>query len=156
MLAFWICRERISRVRKIVCNAKITPSTTNAPSTKVSTEFMVSHFIKSGKFSGLRAEVQPLFCQKNLILPGASGINCPSFSERRGQRRADRTDGKRETGVARNHVPRRAAERPRGARAHFRQDAQKFHAHFRRRQGERRDVALSFDQRAHHLPARVI
>src|ERR1017187_6011474 len=153
MLAFWICRERISRVRKIVCNAKITPSTTNAPSTKVSTEFMVSHFIKSGKFSGLRAEVQPLFCQKNLILPGASGINCPSFSERRGQRRANRVDGRRETGAARHLVPRRAAERPRGARAHLRQDALKLHPHLRRRQGERRDVALRPQQGAHHLPA---
>src|ERR1035438_3646014 len=66
MLAAWICRERISRVRLIVCSAKITPSTTNAPSTKVSAEFMVSRFIKCGESSGLAAEVHCLFCAKKI------------------------------------------------------------------------------------------
>src|ERR1035438_4656895 len=102
MLAFWICRERISRVRKIVCNARITPSTTNAPSTKVSIEFMVSHFIKSGKSSELAADVHCLFCAKKIDFARRQWHSLPAISARYGQRRADRVDGKREAGAARH------------------------------------------------------
>src|SRR5208282_6137492 len=62
---------------------------------------------------------------------------------------------KRYTSAARHNVSCGAAQRSRSARTYLRQAAQKFHPHRRRRQGQRRDVTLRFEQGAHHLPAQL-
>ena len=111
----------------------------------------------AGNLADWRRMSTAFFARKRIdFARRAMALTVRPFSARRGQRRANRIDGKREAGAARHHVPRRVAERPRGARAHLRQDAQKLHPHLRRRQGQRRDVALRPEQGAHHLPARVI